>query len=92
MLASASTTPIAFQIPVQPGQAPYAFYAHANLTFRGQVPTNYTAAAAGTVPFAGTWAVFSWAPETWTWTEQPADGANMTHFARSFTERLAEGA
>lgn len=87
-----NTVAIAFQIPAAPGQPPYGIYTDRALTFDGQPPANYTyPAAAGTVPFPGDWALFSWAPEEWAWAENPADGANLVHFATSFADRLAEG-
>lgn len=86
------TVAIAFQIPQAPGQAPYGIYTDRPLQFDGQNPSNYNPTAPNTVPFPGAWAFFSWAPETWTWTDNPADGANIVHFARSFADRLAEGA
>lgn len=82
---------VAFQIPVgPPGSPPYAFYADAPLTFLGSVPNNFV--SAGTVvPFPGKWGQFSWSPDAWPWAEDPAQGANMCDFAKSFAARFAEG-
>ena len=87
---SVSTVDIACQIPPGQEQAPYAFYVNASpLTFEGNVPTNWT--ASGVLPFAGTWCVFSWAPDSWVPTINPDLGPNMLIFARSFADRFAEG-
>jgi hypothetical protein len=85
---------VAFQIPANlPGQAPYAFYVSQPVTFRGQQPVNYTyPLPPGTVPFAGAWAQFSWAPELWTPAQDALAGDNMVHFAQSIASRLQEGA
>jgi hypothetical protein len=89
---SQPTVAVAFQVPPgPPGSPPYAFFVNTPLTYQGQQPTNY-APTSGVVPFTGNWAQFSWAPETWQWAEDPAQGANMRSFARSFAERFAEGA
>jgi hypothetical protein len=82
---------VAFQIPAgPPGSPPYAFCVDAPLTFNGATPANYTPTGAP-VPFPGVWGQFSWAPEAWPWAEDPAQGANMRAFARSFADRFAEG-
>ena len=89
---SAASTGVAFQIPAGPaGTPPYAFYVDRPLTHAGRQPENYTPNASGP-PFPGGWSVFSWAPEGWAWAEDPAMGANMVSFARSFAARFAEGA
>jgi hypothetical protein len=89
---SRTSTGVAFQIPGgPPGQPPYAFHVDGPLTFQGAQPAHYTHPA-GAVPFPGDWATFSWAPQSWAWAEDPADGANMRAFARSFADRFAEGA
>lgn len=83
---------VAFQIPGgPPGSPPYAFYVRGEVSCGGCAPSSYTPVATG-VPFPGTWGVFSWAPESWPWAEEPAEGANMVSFARSFAARFAEGA
>jgi len=82
----------AFQVPTgPPGTPPYAFYVDSPMMFRDQAPANCSPAAGG-VPFPGQWSTFSWAPEAWAWTEDPAKGANMRSFARSFADRFLEGA
>lgn len=84
---------VAFQIPPgDPTQAPYAFYANANLSFDGQQPQNYTPEASAALPWAGSWSVFSWAPETWAPAADVRTGANMRSFVRSFTDRFEDGA
>ena len=89
---SRRTAEVSFQIPCGPaGNPPYGFYTEAPLTFRDQTPTNYSFPATG-VPFAGTWGLFSWAPDGWPWAEELAHGANMSSFAQSFTRRFTEGA
>lgn len=82
---------VAFQIPNGPaGSPPYAFCVDAQLTFQGATPANHTPSGPP-VPFPGSWGLFSWAPEAWPWAEDPAQGANMRSFARSFADRFAEG-
>lgn len=81
---------IAFQIPTQAGQAPYAFYVRPPLTLAaGGTPSNYTATA--TTPWGSDFAQFSWSPnEPWVPKADIRTGANMLNFARSFAERLRE--
>jgi hypothetical protein len=81
---------IAFQIPVQLGQAPYAFSVRPPLTLpNGVTPTNYTANA--TTPWGDDFALFSWSPnEPWVPKANVRAGANMLNFARSFADRLKE--
>jgi hypothetical protein len=81
---------IVFQIPAQPGQAPYAFYVRPAITLAGgAAPSNYTATA--TTPWGSDFAQFSWAPlEQWVPKADIRAGANMLNFARSFGERLKE--
>lgn len=82
---------LAFQIKPTAGEPPYAFYVSStDVAFNGQTPQSWTPAAS--VPFDGTWSVFSWAPETWIPTVNPHAGPNMLAFARSFSARFAEGA
>jgi hypothetical protein len=89
---SRDSAAVAFQIPAGPGGTPpYAFYIDGPLDYRGQPPANYTFPV-GVVPFPGTWGIFSWAPAAWPWAEDPAQGANMVSFARSFADRFAQGA
>ena len=88
--ASVASAEIAFQIPEQAGQAPYAFYVRPPFTLAtGGTPSNYTTSA--TTPWGGDFAQFSWAPnEPWVPKADIRAGANMLNFARSFTERLEE--
>ena len=85
-----SEAEIAFQIPAQAGQAPYAFYVHPAFTLAaGGTPSNYTATA--TTPWGSDFAQFSWAPnEPWIPRAEIRAGANMLNFAHSFAERLSE--
>jgi hypothetical protein len=86
--AEVVTAEIAFQIPAQAGQAPYAFYVRPAITLAlGGTPSNYTATAA--TPWGDEFAQFSWSPnEPWVPKADIRAGANMLNFARSFTERL----
>lgn len=82
---------VAFQIKPAVDQPPYAFYVDsADIKHDGKVPGNWQLAAG--VPFAGTWSMFSWSPETWVPTANPDHGPNMLAFAQSFGMRFAEGA
>ena len=82
---------VAFQVKPAVDQPPYAFYVSAaDVRYEGRAPGNWQAAAG--VPFAGTWSMFSWAPETWVPTVNPDHGPNMIAFVRSFGVRFAEGA
>jgi hypothetical protein len=88
--AAIGSVEIAFQIPTQAGQAPYAFYVRPRVTLAaGRTPSNYTATA--TTPWGGDFAQFSWAPlEPWVPKTDIRAGANMLNFARSFAERMKE--
>lgn len=80
---------VAFQIPAQAGQAPYAFWVRPALRLAGDgMPSNYTPTAA--TPWGGDWAQFSWSPLQWVPKADIRAGANMLNFARSFADRLAE--
>ncbi len=81
---------IAFQIPAQAGQAPYAFYVRPAFALAGgAAPSNYTGAA--TTPWGSDFAQFSWSPlEPWQPKADIRAGANMLNFARSFADRLKE--
>jgi hypothetical protein len=87
---SAGSVEIAFQIPIQVGQAPYAFYVRPALRLaNGDAPTNYTPTA--TTPWGNDFAQFSWSPvEQWISRANVREGANMLNFARSFAERLKD--
>jgi len=84
------TVEIAFRIPAEPGQQPYAFFARPALALlTGAAPTNYTATA--TTPWGTDFAQFSWSPlEAWVPKTDLRAGANMLNFAASFADRLAE--
>jgi len=85
-----SVAEVVFQIPAQPGQAPYSFYVRPAIVLAlGQTPGNYTATAA--TPLGDDFAQFSWSPnEPWIPKTDIRAGANMLNFARSFAERLWE--
>jgi Prokaryotic E2 family E len=85
---SARSVEIVFQIPVQPGQAPYAFCVRPALQLAtGNAPSNYTPTASA--PWGGDFAQFSWSPvQQWIPKTDIRQGANMLNFARSFADRL----
>ena len=81
---------VAFQIPIgYPETPPYGICVPAGLTFRGARPNNYTEPAS--VPFPGTWGVFSWTPESWHPTADLVTGANLLNWVLSFSVRFREG-
>lgn len=89
---SPSVVDIAFQIKVEADQPPYAFYANAtDIKCNDAVPGNWSPTT-DQVRLPGTWSQFSWAPETWVPTANPALGPTMVAFVRSFADRFAEGA
>ncbi len=84
--------PIAFLATgAHPGAAPYAFLASAGLNFKGADPSN-TGSPAKQPPFPGSWMQFSWSVEYWAATTDVRKGSNLLAWARSFAERLKEGA
>jgi len=87
---SARAVEIAFQIPAQAGQAPYAFFVRPHLQLaNGNQPTNYTPTVA--TPWGSDFAQFSWSPaDQWMPKVDIRDGANMLNFARSFADRLED--
>jgi hypothetical protein len=86
---SHSSVEVAFQIPAQAGQAPYAFWVRPALRLAGGgTPGNSTATAS--TPWGGDWAQFSWSPLQWVPKADIRAGANMLNFARSFADRFAE--
>jgi hypothetical protein len=87
---SAEEAEIAFMIPAQAGQQPYAFFTRPAITLAGGgTPSNYTTPAS--TPWGADFAQFSWAPlETWVPKPDIRAGANMLNFARSFADRLGE--
>jgi hypothetical protein len=86
---SADLVEAAFQIPPEAAIVPYAFCVRPGLTLAsGAVPGNYQFPV--TTPFGGDWGRFSWSPLAWQPQSEPAAGDNMTHFVRSFADRLAE--
>jgi hypothetical protein len=87
---SARRVEIVFQIPTQPGQAPYAFYVRPALSLAGgSTPSNFTATAS--TPWGSDFAQFSWQPvQQWLPKADIRQGANMLNFARSFADRFNE--
>ena len=87
---SARSVEVAFQVPIQAGQAPYAFYVRPPLRLaNGNAPSNYTPTA--TTPWGSDFAQFSWSPLLqWIPTATLREGANMLNFARSFADRFKE--
>lgn len=72
-----------------PTSEPYGFAVPSGLTFNGAAPNNTGAFSA---PFPGAWTLFSWAPEgTWRPAAEARGGSNLYDWARSFSQRLAEG-
>lgn len=73
-----------------PAGEPYAFWAPAELMFRGTAPNNATKVT--NAAFGGEWLQISWAPDG-TWIVGGIDsGSNLTAWARSFARRLEQGA
>ena len=81
---------VAFQF-VLPGQPPYGFWVRPGLTLAtGAAIQNYSYPVE--TPFGPGWGQFSWSPEDWSAQEDPRAAGNMLRWARSFAQRLAEGA
>jgi hypothetical protein len=82
---------LAFRIPHQAGEAPYAFFVYPGIELAsGGTLGNYTWPV-GT-PWGDDWGQFSWSPlEPWVPKAEIRAGANMLDFVRSFTVRLGEG-
>ncbi len=83
---------IAFRIgAAYPSGEPYGFYAPAGINFEGCAPSNPGSGV--NPPFAGAWQHFSWAPDgTWAATADVRRSSNLLSWARSFGQRLQEGA
>lgn len=90
--ASITSAPVVFRIVVAyPSAEPYGFYAPAGVNFSGNPPTNPGSGASP--PFGGSWQHFSWAPDgSWAPTADVRRGSNLLVWARSFGQRLREGA
>ena len=90
--ASITSAPVVFRIVVAyPSAEPYGFYAPAGINFSGNPPTNPGSGASP--PFGGSWQHFSWAPDgSWAPTADVRRGSNLLVWARSFGQRLREGA
>jgi hypothetical protein len=84
--------PIVFRVgPAYPTQPPYAFCVPAGVTFNGKGPDN--SSGAPPTPFAGSWLQLSWQPDgDWTPKTDAEGGSNLYTWARSFINRLKEGA
>jgi hypothetical protein len=86
---SADEVETAFQIPPEAAIVPYAFSVRPGLSLaNGAAPGNYEFPL--TTPFGSDWGRFSWSPLTWHPQPKVSAGDNMTHFVRSFANRLAE--
>jgi hypothetical protein len=83
---------VAFQIPDEAGQQPYAFLVRPPLTLaNGDAPDRYTTPA--TTPWGEDWGQFSWSPLTpWFPDANIREGDNMLTFVRSFMDRFLERA
>jgi hypothetical protein len=81
---------VAFVVPAEPGQAPYAFRVRPGLELpEGQAIANY--AYPVDTPWGADWGQFSWSPTgPWVPTVDIRLGPNMLTFARSFSIRLSE--
>jgi len=83
---------VAFRIPSQAGEAPYAFWVRPGLTLASGGTINNYAFPAST-PWGGDWGQFSFSPaEPWQPKGDIRAGANMLNFARAIADRLREGA
>lgn len=91
-----SQTDVAFQIGDPfPGAPPYGLYVPAGLRFDSKIPDKYTEPASSIPPFAGSWAMFSWAvheDSDWRATADVRHGSNLLMWVRGFSQRFAEGA
>ncbi len=87
---------VAFRIPAEAATQPYGFYVRPVLLLEAgggaSQPSNYTHPAAEQPPLGDEpWAMFSWSPlNGWNPQDDVTKGDNMTHFARSFADRLKE--
>lgn len=87
-----SQVAVCFQIkPGHPGDPPYAFYVRAPISPKGGGEFQRSTRS-NDPPFSGEWVKFSWNPEGWRATADLRTGSNLLNFARSFRNRLAEGA
>jgi hypothetical protein len=86
-----SEVEVAFRIPAEAGEPPYAFWVRPSLELvSGAGLTNYGFPAE--TPWGSDWGQFSWTVEgPWVPKTDLAAGANALKFVRSFAERLAEG-
>ena len=83
---------VAFRIqPGYPSTPPYGFYVPTGTRFKDTLPNNYQEAISDPPPFAGTWAMFSWAPEEWRPSDNLGAGFNLLNYALSFANRFKEG-
>jgi hypothetical protein len=82
---------LAFRIPAEPGEAPYAFWVKPGLSLlSGATIKQYVFPAA--TPWGDDWGQFSFAPEdAWQPKADVGAGANMVNFAFGIADRLREG-
>jgi Prokaryotic E2 family E len=89
---SVEAVEVAFRIPSQAGEAPYAFWVRPGLTLASGGTINNYAFPAST-PWGSDWGQFSFSPaEPWQPKGDIRAGANMLNFARAIADRLREGA
>ncbi|MFL6671858.1 MAG: hypothetical protein ACJ8LG_01040 [Massilia sp.] len=79
--------------PGYPAVAPYGFFVPAGLRIQGALPDNYQEPIGESVPFPGTWGMFSWAVDDGQWrpTATAKGGANLLNFAIGISVRLQQG-
>jgi hypothetical protein len=92
---TSTSTEVLFWIPEQTAIQPYGFYVPRTLLINTgdstAVPTSHYTREATGVPaeFEGEWALFSWSPlNGWRTDDEIEKGDNMTHFVKSFRDRL----
>jgi hypothetical protein len=82
---------VAFRIPSEAGEPPYAFWVRPGLDLVSGAGLNNYGYPAET-PWGSDWGQFSWTIEgPWVPKADLAAGANALKFVRSFAERLGEG-
>jgi hypothetical protein len=86
---SEASVELAFRIPAQAGEAPYAFWLRPTISRTDGQPVNN--ATTGATPWGTDFQQFSWSPVGWQPKADVRVGANMLAFVRSISERLEEG-
>ena len=83
---------VAFRIPSNAGEAPYAFWVHPGVALHSGGPiNNYTHPTP--TPWGPDWGQFSFAPgDPWQPKADVHSGVNMLDFVRGIGRRLEEGA